>query len=200
MANEEHLAILKNGFQAWTEWRFKNPELVPNLIKADLRGADLRRADLGRADLGMADLHGADLRWAILHGANLSGADLRRANLREADLRQADLREADLSKTALAGANLNLAFIDRTILIDVNLGEAKGLEAVVHLGPSTVDIDTIYKSKGKIPEVFLRGCGVPDDMIAFVRSISGKAIEFYSCFISYSSKDEDFANRVHADL
>jgi hypothetical protein len=25
-------------------------------------------------------------------------------------------------------------------------------------------------------------------------------IQFYSCFISYSSKDHDFAERLHADL
>ena len=28
----------------------------------------------------------------------------------------------------------------------------------------------------------------------------GRAIEFYSCFISYSSKDQEFAERLHADL
>ena len=28
----------------------------------------------------------------------------------------------------------------------------------------------------------------------------GQAIEFYSCFISYSSKDDEFAKRLHADL
>lgn len=31
-------------------------------------------------------------------------------------------------------------------------------------------------------------------------SLPGKAIEFYSCFISYSSKDEEFAKRLYADL
>jgi hypothetical protein len=33
-----------------------------------------------------------------------------------------------------------------------------------------------------------------------MRSLVGKPIEFYSCFISYSSKDADFAKRLHADL
>jgi len=28
----------------------------------------------------------------------------------------------------------------------------------------------------------------------------GQAIQFYSCFISYSTQDQDFADRVHADL
>ncbi len=59
---------------------------------------------------------------------------------------------------------------------------------------------TIYKSKGKIPEVFLRGAGVPDNFIAYVRSLVDNPIQFYSCFISYSTKDQEFAERIHADL
>ena len=81
-----------------------------------------------------------------------------------------------------------------------DLGSVKGLETVRHLGPSTIGIDTIYKSKGNIPEVFLRGCGVPEDFIVYMRSLVGKPIEFYSCFISYSSQDDDFAQRLYADL
>jgi TIR domain len=33
-----------------------------------------------------------------------------------------------------------------------------------------------------------------------MRSLTGQAIEFYSCFISYSSKNHEFAERLHADL
>ena len=69
-----------------------------------------------------------------------------------------------------------------------------------HRGPSTIGIDTIYRSKGNIPEVFLRGAGVPEDFIVYMRSRVGKAVEFYSCFISYSSEDDDFAQRLYADL
>ena len=46
----------------------------------------------------------------------------------------------------------------------------------------------------------MRGCGVPDAMIAYIGSLVGKAIEYYSCFISYSSKDQECAERLHADL
>ena len=67
--------------------------------------------------------------------------------------------------------------------------------------PSTIGIDTIYKSRGKIPVEFLRGCGVPENFIAYMHSLTGQAFfEFYSCFISYSSKDQEFAERLHADL
>ncbi len=61
-------------------------------------------------------------------------------------------------------------------------------------------MDTIYKSRGQIPEEFLRGAGVPDTFIEYMRSLVVKPIEFYSCFISYSNKDENFAQRLYADL
>jgi hypothetical protein len=68
------------------------------------------------------------------------------------------------------------------------------------MGPSTIGIDTIYKSGGKIPEVFLRGCGVPENFITFHKSLVNSPIEFYSCFISYSHKDKSFARRLHDHL
>ncbi|MGA9771422.1 MAG: toll/interleukin-1 receptor domain-containing protein [Blastocatellia bacterium] len=69
-----------------------------------------------------------------------------------------------------------------------------------HDRPSTLGIDTIYKSAGNIPESFLRGCGLPDTFITFARSLVGTAIDFYSAFISYSSKNHNFAERLNADL
>ena len=83
---------------------------------------------------------------------------------------------------------------------DNALTTVKRLETVQHYGPSTIGLDTIYKFKGSITEVFLRGAGVPEDFIVYMRSLVGKPIDFYSCFISYSSQDDDFAQRLHADL
>src|SRR5205823_1869782 len=79
-----------------------------------------------------------------------------------------------------------------------DLSETIGLEYIRYKAPSEVSISTLYKSAGKIPETFLRGCGVPDDFITFLPSHFGiqQAIQFYSCFISYSSKDEEFARRL----
>jgi len=270
MANEEHLAILKQGVEAWNKWREENPTIVPNLIgrdlsRADLHQANLRAADLHRANLRAADLCGADLReanlyrailtgadlneanlrGANLHGADLNGTNLHRANLRAADLVRADLHKANLSladlhsaklsladlsvaylleaKLSLAdlhgadlrganlrgadlrgadlnGANVTNAEVNGTSFDDIDLSVAKGFETVQHFGPSTIGIDTIYKSKGKIPEAFLQGCGVPDSFIAYIGTLVGRPIEYYSCFISYSSKNQDFAERLHNDL
>ena len=215
MANPEHLRILTEGIDAWNKWRVENPAVIPDFGGADLHEADLRQADLRRAYLRQANLYGANLGWAELiladlnradlgggnlNGAALGGADLSGAVLRGADLSAAVLGGANLSSADLKNANLTEARLAFTVFADNDLSTVKGLETVRHHGPSTVGIDTIYKSKGNIPEVFLRGCGVPEDFITHMRSLVGKAIEFYSCFISYSSQDDDFAQRLHADL
>jgi hypothetical protein len=82
----------------------------------------------------------------------------------------------------------------------VDLSTVKGLETVRHIGPSSISIDTIYLSLGNIPEAFLKGAGVDDTFINYNHSLDGKAIEYYSCFIRYSSNDEAFARRLYADL
>jgi len=156
-----------------------------NLYQVDLQDAVGPRADLSGANLGKANLTRASLRWANLCGVNLTGADLWQTNLYSSDL---------------SDANLTDAVVGRTIFADNDLSTVIGLETTMHGGPSSIGIDTIYKSRGNIPEVFLRGCGVPEDFITYMKSLVGKAVEFYSCFISYSSKDDDFAQRLHADL
>ena len=179
MANEEHLAILEQGVEAWNKWRKENPTIRPDLSRAKLSGADLIWADLSGADLTGADLSGADLSVANLSGADLSGAKLIEADfwgakLIEADLRGAQLVEARLSVADLIEADLSGAIVGATEFGSIDLSAVKGLDRIHHARPSTIGIDTLYLSRGKIPEVFLRGCGVPDRMIAFIASLTGQ--------------------------
>jgi len=173
------------------------------LSGADLSRADLCEAELNRAILSGADLRGADLRWANLSGANLSGANLSGANPTSPQpAKPADLRWANLSGANLSGANLSGATAGRTIFADVTFGETKGLDSVIHQGPSSIGIDTVYNSRGNIPEVFLRGAGVPEPFIVHMKALVGamEPIQFYSCIIGYCSKDQGFAERLYADL
>jgi hypothetical protein len=172
----------------------------PDDPRADLSGAILLGAHVCEANLRMADLSGADLSGADFHNSQLSIVDLSHVNLTAADLSQTILIATDFHRANFEGVNLNYSMIGHARLTEVDLSKAKGLETVRHSYPSTIGIDTIYKSKGNIPEIFLRGAGVPEDFIVYMRSLVGKAIEFYSCFISHSSKDSDFAHRLHADL
>ena len=176
--------------------------------------------DLSGVDLSGVDLSGVDLSDATFSGAPLIGANLGAANLACADLSRTDLSGADLSDTILANASLvgsvfsktdfsgsylfetdfSGAHIRWTVFGDVDLSLARGLEAIKHDGPSIIDINTFYRSQGNIPEVFLRGAGVPEDFILNMKSLVGRPFEFYSCFISYSSKDQEFAKHLHTDL
>jgi uncharacterized protein YjbI with pentapeptide repeats len=134
MANDEHVAILKNGVDAWNAWRDKNPDIPlllrgANLIKADLGGANLSEADLSAADLlganlREANLSDADLSAAYLRGADLSRAELGRANLSRAELGWADLRGANLSEADLSEAKLVRAFLDEANLCNAKLSGA----------------------------------------------------------------------------
>jgi hypothetical protein len=154
MANEEQLAILRQGAAAWNAWREGNRDIWP---------------DLSEADLPSADLNGASLDWTNLIRANLFGADLRRADL-------------------------DRAVLGETILGDVDLSSCKGLDSCRHHGPSIIDHRTLRRS-GPLPLIFLRGVGLPEPLIDYLPSLLHQPIQFYSCFVSYSSKDQTFAER-----
>jgi uncharacterized protein YjbI with pentapeptide repeats len=165
-----------------------------NLTLADLSHAHLTAADLSHADLSCTELRGVDLRSGHLNGADLSAAKLSDANLSRMDLTRTDLSRADLSGTNLAEARLY-----ETIFVDLNLSSVVGLETCHHHGPSIIDHRTLQKS-GSLPTPFLRGVGLPERLIDYLPTLFNQAIRYYSGFISYSTKDQEFADRIYADL
>jgi TIR domain/Pentapeptide repeats (8 copies) len=171
-----------------------------NLSETDLSGANLSRANLGKASMVMAHLSGAHLNHADLSGAHLVEANLSEADLTDADLRMADLDGATLFSVVLDGVNFERATVGMTLFGNVNLSSCSGLDSVEHVAPSTLGVDSIIRSKGRIPEIFLRGVGLPDEWIAYIPSLVGDGIQFFSCFISYSSLDKPFAVRLHDAL
>lgn len=200
-----------------------------NFKAADLSGANLTSADLFDADLTRADLSGANchgvnfflatLRHAFLIDATLSqtylrrtdfqGADLTRADLSFADLTGANLSGADFSKAIFWGTHLSGSLLLETKFYNSDFGNSKitncdlrnvlGLNKVKHCGPSYIGIDTFFKSKGKIPLSFLKGCGIDQEVAKYLLKEARTKIH-YSCFISYSSKDEKFAKKLKKDL
>jgi hypothetical protein len=200
--------------KVWNKWRDENQSIQPNLFEANLAEANLAGANLAIANLTKANLTGADLSGTILFGADLASANLTRANLTGANLTRADLFGAILSGANLSGvlllaANLNMADLSGadlsgaklllTVFAASALIKAKGLDDCEHWAPSRVDFETLEKS-GPLPVAFLRGVGLSDRLIEYLPSLLNEAIQHYSCFISYSSKDQTFAERLHADL
>src|SRR5713101_6925175 len=220
MADQHQLKVLRKGRGAWNTWRNQHPVIQPELsganlyhanlsganlsdaelYHANLSGANLSGADLTNANFSAADLSGADLSFANLSFAHLSSTDLSGANLSFAHLSDADLTNADLNRPDLSGAHLSGAAVGWTQFTAINLRTVKGLETVQHIGPSSIGIDTIYRSEGHIPETFLRKAGVPEDFLTYMHSLVAHPIEYYTCFISYSSRNKDFAERLYTDL
>jgi TIR domain-containing protein/pentapeptide repeat protein len=230
VADAEQLARLLRSVEDWNWWRVSHLDVSVNLSGANLRGpsprgadlhgADLRGARLTRATLGGAKLTGTNLKGASAEGVDLEGTDfngaelvdaylhnanLKRAYFRNADLSGALLRRARLDgtnfvETDLSGANLTGAMLVETVFADANLKDAVGLEVCDHRGPSVIDHRSLAKS-WPLPEIFLRGCGLPDSLITYLPSlVNDAAIQFYSCFISYSHEDKSFARRLHDTL
>ena len=105
------------------------------------------------------------------------------------DLSGADLRQANLSKARLGETNFAWA----------NLRGAKGLAECDFRSPCILDIRAIQLT-GRLPLPFLWGCGLPDLFIQYLPSLLNEAIQYFSCFISHSTNDKEFANTLYVDL
>lgn len=149
MANEEQLAILKQGVAVWNKWREDNPAFQVDLSNASFRvasyishsdftapdsdleietygrsGRDFRGINLSNASLSGVDFFDADLSDANLSGAILGRANLGRCNLNKASLNGASLIEADLTLATLKESNCINANFWGARLLDANLSEA----------------------------------------------------------------------------
>ncbi|HEU0143147.1 MAG TPA: toll/interleukin-1 receptor domain-containing protein [Nitrososphaera sp.] len=225
MANPQHLKILKQGVEAWDAWRRKHTNIVPALVGAMLDAANLIRIDFSGADLRGASLIGANLRAASLENADLSYATLTEANLEQVLIKGAKLHKTILRNTIFRWNDFNdtdftEAIFGSTLLSQCDLSVARGLEDAQHAESSTIGIDTIYRSKGNITEIFLRGCGLSDWQIEIAKlyrpdlnngqindilyeAFSLRAhqpIQISPLFISYSHVDRHFVDKLEGYL
>jgi uncharacterized protein YjbI with pentapeptide repeats len=225
MANEEQLAILKQGVNVWNKWRKDNPRKGVDLTKADLFSAHLAGADLHDANLMKAYLTGANLKEAHListnlFNAHLVGANLSHANLNEANLSRANLEEVIFVGTHLDGSEFSDAILGATVFSSDNLSRIIGIENIRHRASSTIGTDTLQLSKGKIPAAFLRGCGLSDLDIEYAKLYNPdlsnqeitdityriydlrahQSIQISPLFISYSHTDAAFVDRLEVAI
>lgn len=182
-----------------SEWLYDGSLAGSDLMELDLQGIYLPYVNLSKVNLNGANLSGATLWGVNLSQAFLVGANLERAQLDHTNLRRAYLAQANFSGTVLSHTNFTKSVFGETRLCNIDLGEAVGLDTVEHIFPSTVGTDTLLLSGNRIPENFLRGCGLPNSVIAFFRTTSIDN-DFCTCFISYSHADKDFAFKLAKDL
>jgi hypothetical protein len=127
MANEEHVAILKQGMAAWNAWRDENPNIRPDLSEANLHDRDLRYANLSNACL-----IDTDLSEALLSHANFIGAECSsETDFSKARLVYADFSEVNLNGVRFIEANLHGAILKGALFIEANFYAANLLRVVL---------------------------------------------------------------------
>jgi uncharacterized protein YjbI with pentapeptide repeats len=205
-------ATLLNG-ATLTKATFSQVEVILcSLMNAVLDEADLYNVRSQESSFDGASFINATLDCCNLFETHFTGASFRDANLRRtsflwsrcdsADFTRAHLFTVNFDGADLNGADFSEAVISNSVFGDNALDVVKGLDTTQHTGPSVIGIETLYRSRGKIPEVFLRGCGVPESFVVQIPALITAAapIQFYSCFISYSHTDKSFARRLHDSL
>ena len=166
MANEEHLARLKQGVEAWNHGETQIAKYCRTSRggppEADLDGADLSRANLTGAHLTGRSSPGRTSSGRISrggpHGADLTGA----TSAGRTSLRQGNLTGATPQRGGPHQALLKRRYLG--MLTSARFEDSKR-DSMKVLQPSAW---RRFITRGNIPEVFLRGAGVPDDMITYM--------------------------------
>lgn len=203
MANPEHVAKLKEGREAWNAWRKttnERPDLSGiELIVKSLENYNLRSVDLSKASLARVSLAYAACEEASFVDAMLIFVTFYLTSIQKCDFTNATIVSSIFQKSFLKDTDFTGAKILGTGFADVSLANVRGFNTIRALSGNSIGIDTFFQSGG-LPESFLRGSGVPEEFIAYAASLVGKPIEYYSSFLSYSSKDDEFARRLYNDL
>ena len=165
------------------------------LSEANLSGADLTNANLDRANLDRANLTGANLTGASFNGANLS-----RTNLSGATLNAADFYEAILNDVGTAAADFSSCIIGYTVFQNCALDEAQGLDSIRHDAPSTIGLDTLLRSRGRLPASFILGSGVPAAVAGLQDAVGDAPVSTLEVHISCADADIDFARQLEENL
>jgi hypothetical protein len=201
--NPKHVAKLKEGREAWNAWREttnEKPDLSGiHLIDVSLDAYNLTETDLSDSRLDVVTFRGSYCVHVSFERALLFAAIFRSGPITDCSFREAEIQSSTFDWCHVENVDFTNSTFDGNTFIHVSLEDTRGLETINHFSPSSIGIDTFFQSGG-LPEVFLRGCGAPEEFIQYAASLVDKPIDFYSCFLSYSSKDDEFARSFYKDL
>jgi len=226
MTREEAIRLLKGGPEGVQEWnrRRENDTSRLDLCGADFSNTTITQAVLSNVDLASANFSGANLRSIELVDCDMSSVSLIRANIGMliavntcfrktlfdgATIESSAVASCDMSETSFILAKLHRVNVQDTemghsvfseALLDVRFNCVRNLDEAMHAAPSQLSIGTLRSFENSLPEKFLRGCGLTDEEIAYYRNQLLKPIRYYTCFISCSSVDEEFADRLYNDF
>jgi uncharacterized protein YjbI with pentapeptide repeats len=114
------------------------------LVDSRFRHANLQRAQLIGATVTRCDFEGADLMGSNWRSGNIVNSRPDRARF------AADIVGAVLRNVSVEGADFSGAEAGHTLWSDLNLAPAVGLDKLRHSSASTIGLDTIVRSHGRI--------------------------------------------------
>ena len=170
-----------------------------DLTTADLSSADASVSDFSGCNLNNADLTLTDMKQSDLTGANLMNARLTGTNLDLANLSGADLRCANLTKVSSDGALFTSVRMGMTIIGDSDLSGALDLESARHSSPSTIGLNTLVRSNGKISKRFLMETGLPevDTLLGYIQDTTNFSVRVV---ILGSYRDATFMTGLKSEI
>lgn len=196
-----------------------------NLEGADISDAWLSSAHFEQANLSNARLFSAFAEWACFTAAVMVKCFAMEANFTKANLQQVNVREAHFANTVFEGAvlpganfesaylsntnftgawlesaNFSAATLGRTHFVDCDLSYVKGLDSCTHSSHSYIDFRTLQQCRQHLPATFLKGVGLSELVVDYMPSLFDGAINYYSCFLSHSHADKEFARYLYARL
>lgn len=213
----ELIRHLRKGAQHWNKFRAQYKRYRP--IFTDLKmpnGGNFAGYDFSKGkfvgnefdlvDFSNAKLVDIDAKVTRFDKCSFRGADLTKANLYNAQFAYCDftgcrLKDAFLVRTLfryckMDDVDFGLAEFGETDFINTTLNRARGLASARHDSPSNIDLKTL---RHILPIKFLRGVGLSDELIA-AQLFEPDASGYHSCFISFSTRDEKFAEKLYDDL
>src|SRR6266566_4027694 len=154
MADQERLDMLKQGVESWNTWRSENPNLQPDLSKADLRATDISTTKFEE------DPNMVGFTWWTTLDAKVTDAEFQAISTKTAHNQKTtkqntdqptvattiylNLKGANLSKANLCGANLSGCHIYAISAWNVRLEETIQTNLIItRYKEPTITVDNI---------------------------------------------------------
>jgi uncharacterized protein YjbI with pentapeptide repeats len=160
VADQEHIQVLRQGYEAWNRWREENPNVKPDLSQLDFEtireicpvGPDLSWYNLSSADLRMSSIRNtatantsfenaymvsADLCFGCFGHCNFRGAKLRLSRIGSAEFVYCDFTGADLAyctaeEAKFTGSVLAMVNMQQMQLVKTDFTDVSMREALVY--------------------------------------------------------------------
>lgn len=171
------------------------------MVECNLRDTNLFASHLDRVRMASIRAVGTRMTGCSLVLADMKDSLFFNVNLKNGDLSFADLRGAIFTKCYMSGSNVKGAKFGESVFAATDISACEGLTEVEHRLPSSISVDILCETSKQIPEGFLSNCQVPPAMMSYLPSLeNANPIQFYSCFLAYSQKDEEFCKRLVSAL